>query len=305
MRLLPDQDRFLAKPPRWAKLDDLVMREMMPKRSCLPVLAITLLFWLLSFSTATLRPARAGDIVPVTECLCEEMRVRHVLNPGAPLDCTRLSLIKFSYVDFEGRSHENGEILVMDAAAEHVLSIFTTLREVRFPIAKAKLMNHYDGNDDASMADNNTSAFNVRNIVKGNAISLHAYGLAIDINPVQNPFATQSGATLTFSPPSGAENANRLNVRPSKPPREGMAEAVIDIFADHGFLIWGGYWDNPIDYQHFQVNRSLAEQLAKLPSSLARTAFDDYVKQYRACRLRFAGAEGRVQCIMEVDGSNP
>ena len=260
---------------------------------------------LLAIGATTDSQARnGGSVAPISQSLCEEMKVRHVLNPEAPIGCDRLKWIKFSYIDFDGQLRDDGEIVVMDAVAEYVLNIFTALRKVRFPIAKARLMNHYDGNDEASMADNNTSAFNVRNIVGGDIISLHAYGLAIDVNPVQNPFAKRSGATLTFSPPSGTENANRLNDRPGKPARFGMAETVIDIFADHGFLDWGGYWDDPIDYQHFQVSRKLAERLAKLPSSQARAAFDRHVQRYRACRRSLPhGAQGRVRCIMVVDAN--
>ena len=165
-------------------------------------------------------------------------------------------------------------------------------------------MNDYDGDDDASMADNNTSAFNVREITGGSTISLHAYGLAIDVNPVQNPFAKRSGTTLNFSPPSGVENANRLNERPGKPNRPGMAEAVVDVFADHGFLIWGGYWDDPIDYQHFQVSRKLAEKLAKLSPDEARRAFDRHVDRYRNCRRAAPrGAEARAKCIKAADAN--
>src|SRR5215470_19718540 len=98
--------------------------------------------------------------------------------------------------------------MVMDAAAESVLRIFTKLRKMRFPIAKARLINHYDGDDDASIADNNTSAFNSRNVAGTNTLSLHAYGLAIDLNPLQNPYVQHSGGKLIFSPPAGAAYTN-------------------------------------------------------------------------------------------------
>ena len=266
------------------------------------IFGLALLFGLLLIPAANPRVRNAGSVIPISQSLCDEMKVHQVLNARAPVGCERLKLIKFSYVDFDGRLVDDGEIVVMDAAAAHVLDIFAALRKIRFPIAKARLMNHYDGNDDASMADNNTSAFNVRAITGGDTLSLHAYGLAIDINPVQNPFAKRSGATLTFSPPVGVENANRLNDRPEKPKRLGMAEAVIDIFADHGFLIWGGYWDDPIDYQHFQVSRKLAERLAKLPPDQARAVYDRQVQRYRTCRRTLPqGPESRAKCIMAVD----
>jgi hypothetical protein len=147
------------------------------------------------------------------------------------------------------------------------------------------------------MADNNTSAFNARNVAGSNSLSLHAYGLAIDINPIQNPYAKRSGTRLTFSPPAGVEYANRFNDRPGKKARSGMAESIIDVFADEGFLIWGGYWDDPIDYQHFQVNRGLAEHLARLSPAQARAAFEQHVERYRACRRNGAQESSRSKCI--------
>jgi hypothetical protein len=75
-----------------------------------------------------------------------------------------------------------------------------------------------------------------------------------------------------------------------------LAEAVIDVFADQGFLIWGGYWGDPIDYQHFQVTRSLAEQLARLPQAQAQAEFERFVERYRNCRS--SAASSRPACIM-------
>ena len=244
-----------------------------------------------------------GRIVPIGSALCEEMKRHHVLGENPPVGCERLKLVRFAYVGFDMALHEDGELVVMDAAAPHVSRIFNTLRDIRFPIAKARLMNHYDGNDAASMADNNTSAFNDRMITEGDAVSLHAYGLAIDINPVQNPYVVRTGEVLTFQPPAGVEYANRLNDRPWKESRPGMAEAVIDVFAENGFLIWGGYWDNPIDYQHFQVGRKMAERLARSSPAEAEMIFGQLVERYRACRQSPSrnGRSNRAACIMAAD----
>lgn len=272
-----------------------------------PLVWITILTVLMGTTLILAAPSprseSQGSVVPIGPILCDDMKVRHVLNPGAPVGCKRLKLINFTYVDFDGRGHDDGQIVVMDAAAKHVLEIFTTLRNMHFPIARARLMNSYDGNDDASMVDNNTSAFNVREIAGGGSISLHAYGLAIDINPIQNPSAKRSGPTLTFSPQSGADFANRLNDRPGKTPRAGMAEAIIDVFADNGFLTWGGYWDNPIDYQHFQVSRTLATELARLAPAQAEAVFNTVLERYRTCRRSSGdGAKSsRSKCIIDVD----
>lgn len=253
--------------------------------------AIALLFQLGLTFAAQAADEPGGKIVPIGAALCDDMRSHNVMNPVSPLSCERLRLVAFPYVGFDDRVHGDGEIIVMDAAAEYVLRIFARLREMRFPIAKVRLMNHYNGNDSASTRDNNTSSFNARKSTGGSSLSMHAYGLAIDLNPIQNPYATRSDSGLRYMPHPGAAYANRSDIRP------GMAESVIDVFADQGFLVWGGYWRNPIDYQHFQVGRSMAARLAALPPAQAQAAFRQYVERYRACRRNSAPGSSRMNCI--------
>jgi D-alanyl-D-alanine carboxypeptidase-like protein len=210
--------------------------------------------------------------------LCGEM-VRHkTLIEGKPVSCSRLSLIRFRYFGFDNTVHPDGEIVVLDAVAHHIAAIFDSLLDRRFPIAKARLMNYYDGDDDAADVDNNTSSFNDRVVAGTNTLSLHAYGAAIDLNPVQNPFVRVTGGKREASPPDGTQYLDRKVVRP------GMAESVIELFADNGFSIWGGDWRDPIDYQHFQVSRALAEQLARVPAADAKAIFEKHVERYRQCR---------------------
>lgn len=244
-----------------------------------------------------------GQILPISASACDDMKVHHVLGPDPPVGCARLRLVKFRYVDFAGSPRDDGEIVVMDAAASHVLQIFKSLFRMRFPIAKARPMQSYDGDDETSMRDNNTSAFNDRPIAGSATRSLHAYGLAIDVNPIQNPSLTRNGAALLFAPPAGVEYANRLNDRPFKQQRPGMAEAVVDVFAENGFLIWGGYWDSPIDYQHFQVGRKFAERLTALSAGQAEVAFNELVQRYRRCRNSSGPArrQDRISCIVQTD----
>lgn len=249
-----------------------------------------------------LGPTTSGRVIPVEASLCDDMKLHHVLTAGAPVGCDRLRVVEFSYIDFAGQPRDDGRVMVMDAVADHVLHIFVVLLNRHFPIAGARLMNQFDGNDDASMADNNTSAFNVRDISGGGGASLHSYGLAIDINPVQNPYAVRLGASLTFNPPSAADYANRLDDRPWKARRPGMAEAIVDVFANDGFIIWGGDWDDPIDYQHFQVSRELAEELAQATAAQARVLFEQSVNRYRACRHSFKHGtrRSRSECIVTM-----
>jgi hypothetical protein len=211
--------------------------------------------------------ARADSIRPVSPALCADMKAHHVMCADAPVGCERLALVRFAYVDFEGREHGDGELVVLDAAADQVLKIFAALKARRFPLQQARLMNAYDGDDDASIEANNTSAFNDRRVIGTNSISMHAYGVAIDINPVQNPSYDRVNGVRVLVPKAGAEHADRKRLR------AGMAESVIDVFAAHGFTVWGGRFRDA-DYQHFQIDRALAQRLVRLPPAEARAMFN-------------------------------
>ena len=240
--------------------------------------------WMIHVASATEIRA-AVSAVPAE--LCGEM-VRHkTLIEGKPVGCSRLSLIRFSYFGFDDAVHSDGEIVVLDAVAHHVAAIFDSLLDRRFAIAKVRLMNHYDGDDDAADIDNNTSSFNDRVVAGTNTLSLHAYGAAIDLNPVQNPFVTMKGGRREASPAEGKPYLERNTAKP------GMAESVIDVFADNGFSIWGGDWHDPIDYQHFQLSRSVAERLVRVSAADAKAIFERQVERYRQCRR---SGKGRREC---------
>jgi hypothetical protein len=215
---------------------------------------------------------------PISKEFCEQMKIHKTLTSNSAVGCERLALVKFSYLGFDGQVHRDGEIVVLDAAADRVARIFEALLSKRFPIEKARPVNVYEGDDDASMADNNTSSFNDRPVSGGTSLSMHAYGLAIDLNPVQNPFIQREHGTSQVSPKASESYLKRSDVRP------GMAEAILDVFADNGFSTWGGDWSNPIDYQHFQVSRNLAQKLIHASPSNAAAIFESQVEQYHRCR---------------------
>ena len=110
--------------------------------------------------------ASPAEATPVSSAFCEDMKNHKTLTSHGPVGCDRLTSVKFSYLGFDGRVHDGGEIIVMDAVAARVARIFDRLLALRFPLAKAQPVNRYEGDDDASMADNNTSAFNDR-VVSG------------------------------------------------------------------------------------------------------------------------------------------
>lgn len=204
-----------------------------------------------------------AQVFPVSDALCQSMRAHRVMSATPVAPCARLALVRFAYVDFAGRTHSDGQVVVLDAVADDVLAIFGELHARRFPIASARLMDAFGGDDDASMAANNTSAYNDRAVMGTSSVSVHAYGCAIDLNPVQNPYVTKR----EIAPPAGAAFVKRRPVQP------GMAEAVVGIFARHGFSTWGGRWRNETDYQHFQVDRALAARLVAASPDEAKRLF--------------------------------
>ena len=224
-------------------------------------------------------PAAHADIVPLSVAQCAAMKARHVITPANPVPCSRLSTVSFDYTDFDGATR-NGSVVVLDAVAPQVESLFGELLLRSVPLAGAIPLEHFDGDDEKSMAANNTSAFNGRPMTGGNAWSKHAYGAAIDINPLQNPYVAKPGrAQQQVLPPQSA--ANYLQRTPARP---GQAEELVGVFYDHGFLVWGGNWKEPIDYQHFEIgSRAFIRKLVSLPRAQARAEFDRYVARYRRC----------------------
>ncbi|MFT4737760.1 MAG: hypothetical protein ACJAZM_000323 [Cyclobacteriaceae bacterium] len=237
------------------------------------------------FITISLLPfalmSQAFSIDPISDQLSAEMYDLGTIADDAPLPANRLSVVNIIYVDFEGQD-QTGKIVVMDVLASSTLALFKELYDLRFPLAKVKLITAYKGSDDLSMADNNTSAHNFRKVAGTTRLSLHAYGTAIDINPVQNPYILidQEAAKATFLPPNSTKYANRLVERLGKPRQIGFAEEVVDVFARHGFYWWGGYWDEPIDYQHFQLDRDVSYILSEMDPASAQWFFDSLRNYY-------------------------
>lgn len=165
-------------------------------------------------------------------------------RPGCPVGPSQLRLLHLRYVGFDGRSRV-GAMVVNATVAPAVVRVFATLYAKRFPIHLMVPTANFQGEDPASMAADNTSGFNCRYAVTTGPKqwSVHAYGEAIDVNPVQNPYVFGGVA----QPVAGRTYVNRRDVRP------GMAEVggvLNDAFASVGWF-WGGRWSASPDYQHF------------------------------------------------------
>lgn len=165
-------------------------------------------------------------------------------------DCTvskdELRYLRLSYYGFDNQVH-TGEMVVNRKISEDVLDIFRELYEIRYPIEKIRLIDEYQGDDEAAMADNNTSCFNFRLVPGKNSLSRHSYGLAIDVNPLYNPYVRMVDDHLICSPPNGAPYQNRDQEFPYK---ITDSDPCYEIFTAHGFS-WGGSWNYEKDYQHF------------------------------------------------------
>jgi hypothetical protein len=243
----------------------------------------------------------------LTNNYCQQLLSKGIITKANPVSCERLRRIEFSYLDENSKVKEDGELVVLDVLAPKVVALTKKLLEQKFVVFKAKPIEDYQGDDQLSMADNNSSAFNGRAITGGSSWSLHAYGAAIDINPIQNPFIDiDADGTAHISPIKSARYAvNRSNQRPGKLPRPGLAEEVVDTFAQYGFFIWGGDWNYPIDYQHFQVGpRSFVGTLVAMEPHNAEVLLDKYISMYLNCKQRrqfkLKPKQVRAECVAVV-----
>jgi SAM-dependent methyltransferase len=202
-------------------------------------------------SRAGAAPARAGDdgFRGSVERIDGHLRKRMTgksWHRGCPVGLGDLRVVHATYVDFGGRSRQ-GTLVVHERYARPMLKALRRLHAKRFPIRRMELIDRYDGDDHRSMAHDNTSAFNCRFVNGTSRWSNHAYGKAIDVNPVENPYVSGS----FVSPPEGRSFADRGDRR------EGMifrGDLVTSSFERILGWKWGGLWSNPTDFQHLSVD---------------------------------------------------
>ena len=180
-----------------------------------------------------------GDVAPVT---ATELGLSW--RPGCPVAPDRLRDLTVRYLGFDGVV-ATGTLVVNVEAVPALQAVFNRLLAERFPVRSVIPVAAFGGSDDRSAAAGNTSAFNCRLAVASGppSWSEHAYGEAVDVNDVENPYVGGSRVI----PPSGADYRDRLHLR------RGMVETwAVSAFAAVGWE-WGGVWSTP-DYQHFSVN---------------------------------------------------
>lgn len=167
-------------------------------------------------------------------------------RPGCPLSPDQLRLVELDYRGFDGNTHR-GQLVVHHELTDEVIAVFAELYRVGYPIERMRTVDNYpQADDELSMRDNNTSAFNCRDIPGTGQWSYHAYGRAIDLNPRLNPYVDRRG---DYQPANAGPWVDRNRTEP------GMlhdGDAAVLAFTDRGWA-WGGHWRTPRDYQHFEL----------------------------------------------------
>lgn len=150
-----------------------------------------------------------------------------------------LTIIDVQYYSFDSKLHQ-GQLVLRKDRVEEIQKAFEIMRKDKFPVAKCIPIVKYGWSDDSSMADNNTSMFNYRTIAGTKRLSNHSYGVAIDINPVQNPAVYSSGKAS----PKGAKYDKKAK-------GTLLANSPVTKYLKQNGWRWGGDWNSLKDWQHF------------------------------------------------------
>ena len=165
---------------------------------------------------------------------------------GCPVPRSELRYLRLSYRDAHGVTRQ-GEVVCNKLIADDLVDIFRELWKNGYRIERMKLVDNYDADDQRSMEANNTSCFCYRTISGSKVISKHGQGMAIDINPLYNPYVKNNAV----EPRSGRQWAFRRAQRKDIPYKIDRNDLCYKLFIKHGFK-WGGNWKSCKDYQHFE-----------------------------------------------------
>ena len=168
-------------------------------------------------------------------------------HPGCPVALDDLRLLRIGYWGFDRRPHV-GRMIVAASAVTPMRGAFAALFRAHFPIRRMRLVDDYGASDYASIEADNTSAFNCRLATGSSRFSEHAYGRAVDVNPIENPYVYPDGTTVHAA---SRPYLDRSRHRPGMAYRGGV---LVRAFAAAGWR-WGGLWRPPsgTDYQHFSA----------------------------------------------------
>ena len=190
---------------------------------------------------------RFFSVSPISDDLRIRMEHCSYKNLGG-VNWDDLRYLQVLHRDFDGNAMV-GELVCNKLIANDLVEVFMTLYQAAYPIEKMRLIERYDGDDEASMRDNNTSCFNQRDITAGGKRSKHSYGLAIDVNPRYNPYYKARASGKVIVRPEGSTDF--LDRNAAFPYKIVEGDLCYRLFKQHGFR-WGGEWASGKDYQHFE-----------------------------------------------------
>ena len=189
-------------------------------------------------------------------CVIDDATFARMRRGGSfPEGCTvkrdDLRYLKVLHYNYDGKV-QTGEMVCNKAVAADLLEIFRELYYNKYQIARMVLIDEYGADDEASMGDNNSSAFCFRRVNGSTRLSKHAQGLAVDINPMQNPCVSYNakGAVRRIEPDT-AEARKHIRRNAATAHTIDKDDLCYRLFVAHGFR-WGGSWRTKKDYQHFE-----------------------------------------------------
>ena len=186
---------------------------------------------------------------PIPDAIWQKMQGKtYVNNPY--VSRSDLRYLRVKHWDYDEQTHQ-GELVCNRLIADKLLAIFRELYKAHYPIQRIRLADEYDADDERQMRDNNTSSFCYRNVSGSKNLSKHARGLAIDINPLYNPYIRyRKDGSQIIEPANAKPYADR-----SKPYRYKIEKGDLcyRLFIKYGFT-WGGSWRTMKDYQHFEYH---------------------------------------------------
>ena len=211
----------------------------------------TIISWLcITLSMQGQNSSEGFSSEPIPDAVWQKMQGKsYVSNPY--ISRKDLRYLRVLHWDYDDQPHQ-GELVCNRLIADKLLAIFRELYQAHYPIQRIRLADEYDANDELQMRDNNTSCFCYRNVSGSKNLSKHARGLAIDINPLYNPYIRyRKDGSQIIEPANAKPYANRSKQYRYKIEKGDLCH---QLFLKHGFT-WGGSWRTMKDYQHFEYHK--------------------------------------------------
>ena len=209
-----------------------------------------ILFWLCGIYPAQSQDFSAGfSILEIPDSIWQKMQGK-TYQPNDVIGRNDLRYLRLMHWDYDGKTH-NGEMVCNRLIAQKLIRIFMELYRQHYPIQRIRLADEYDADDERQMRDNNTSCFCYRRVSNSKKLSYHARGLAVDINPLYNPYIrTGKDGQQIVEPATAVPYCNRQKDFNYKIVKGDLCHKL---FLQNGFT-WGGSWRTMKDYQHFEFH---------------------------------------------------